>query len=99
MLSSLYNFIVLLLYTSDFCYLLDLEQSLQVCLALYRLTVFLSLYPNIFAISNTLLGSVQNANIFCAFSSTGGITGGIVGAGIGVGVGGTASALKHILGK
>ena len=28
-----------------------------------------------------------------------GITGGIVGAGIGVGVGGTASALKHILGK
>ena len=29
----------------------------------------------------------------------GGITGGIVGTGIGVGIGGTASALKHILGK
>ena len=29
----------------------------------------------------------------------GGITGGIVGTGIGIGIGGTASALKHILGK
>ena len=29
----------------------------------------------------------------------GGVTGGIVGTGIGVGIGGTASALKHILGK
>ena len=29
----------------------------------------------------------------------GGITGGIVGTSIGIGIGGTASALKHILGK
>ena len=29
----------------------------------------------------------------------GGITNGIIGAGIGAGIGGTASALKHILGK
>lgn len=29
----------------------------------------------------------------------GGVTGGIVGTGIGIGIGGTASALKHILGK
>lgn len=29
----------------------------------------------------------------------GGITGGIIGTGIGAGIGGTASALKHILGK